>query len=185
LPGYPTEPRSRAGHGMRHKALPVHRSSPLLSSYLTGRWREPDSHPRSHPTALLAAHIRPCRIRLHRSRTLVISVLASTLPFRAAGLTADGRARSRAYTHDKRELMRRAIALIREKPADTAGRTHTSPGSATGCAGGSGASSRRRRHVMTNLGRTRAPVTRQSEGYRAGNRAAARHPIGRARCQND
>src|SRR5438270_14084029 len=56
---------------MRHEALPVHRSSPLLSSYLTGRWREPDSHPRSHPTALVAAHIRPCRIRLHRSRTLV------------------------------------------------------------------------------------------------------------------
>jgi hypothetical protein len=73
-------------------------------SQWTHRWREPDSNPRSHPTALVAAHIPPIidatsrrssaaaladgfvplesdrrhsRIRLHRSRTLVISV-----PFR-------------------------------------------------------------------------------------------------------
>jgi hypothetical protein len=72
----------------------------MRSSFVTPRWREPDSNPRSHPTALVVAHIRPiivptprrssaaaladglvplesdrrhCRIRLHRSRTLVIS----------------------------------------------------------------------------------------------------------------
>jgi hypothetical protein len=69
-------------------------------SLLTLRWREPDSNPRSHPTTLVAAHIPPiidatprrssaaaladgfvplesdrrhCRIRLHRSRTLVFA----------------------------------------------------------------------------------------------------------------